>query len=398
MYKTADIYIIDAKRTPVGKLYGSLASVRPDDLISGLISGFFQSNKQLVSTELDALILGCGNQAGEDNRNIARMAVLLCGLPHTVYASTVNSLCSSGLDSVLQAARMIACEEADFCLAGGVETMSRSPFIESRTDGTHEDSTLGWRFTNDRITDFIPTHSMPETAELLSKKYSISRAEQDNYAFLSRNRYESALRSGFYNNEILPVFEKDKNLRLDRDEQHRILSISLLEQLPTLVKSGTHITLGNSARIGDGAAIVALASENYIKRHNIQPLARIAAMSNAAEHPDLMGMSGISALKKASKQSGINLSDIELFELSEAFAVQILAAEKEGIADLSKINTKGGSISIGNPLGMGAARLLTTLLNQLNSDKTLKYGAAASGAGLGTGAAIILENLISKPI
>jgi acetyl-CoA acetyltransferase family protein len=393
MYKTADIYIIDAKRTPVGKLYGSLASVRPDDLISGLISGFFQSNKQLVSTELDALILGCGNQAGEDNRNIARMAVLLCGLPHNVYAATVNSLCSSGLDSVLQAARMIACGEADFCLAGGVETMSRSPYIESRIDGTREDSTLGWRFTNDRITDFIPTHSMPETAELLSKKYSISRAEQDNYAFLSRNRYEFALKTGFYNNEILPVFEKDKNLLLDRDEQHRILSISLLEQLPTLVKSGTHITLGNSARIGDGAAIVALASENYIKRHNILPLARIAAMANAAEHPDLMGMSGISALKKASKQSGINLSDIDIFELSEAFAVQILAAQKEGLADLSKINTKGGSISIGNPLGMGAARLLTTLLNQLKSNKNLNYGAAASGAGLGTGAAIILENL-----
>jgi 3-oxoadipyl-CoA thiolase len=393
MYKTADIYIVDAKRTPVGKLYGSLALIRPDDLISGLISGFFQSNEQLVNTELDTLILGCGNQAGEDNRNIARMAVLLCSLPHTVYAATVNSLCSSGLDSVLQAARMIACGEADFCLAGGVESMSRSPFIESRVDGTREDSTLGWRFTNDSITDFIPTHSMPETAELLSVKYGISRTEQDNYAVLSRNRYESALKTNFYKNEIIPVFTKEGKLCLDKDEQHRILSISLLEQLPTLVKSGTHITLGNSARIGDGAAIVALASEHYIKKHKIKPLARIAAMANAAEHPDLMGMSGISALKKASKQSGINLCDIDIFELSEAFAVQILAAEKDGIAELSKINTKGGSISIGNPLGMGAARLLTTLINQLNSDKNLNYGAAASGAGLGTGAAIILENL-----
>ncbi len=393
MYKTADVYIIDAKRTPVGKLYGSLASIRPDDLISGLISSFFQSNQQLVSKELDALILGCGNQAGEDNRNIARMAVLLCSLPHTVYAATVNSLCSSGLDSVLQAARMIACGEADFCLAGGVESMSRSPYVESRVDGTREDSTLGWRFTNDRITDFIPTHSMPETAELLSKKYSISRAEQDNYAFLSRNRYDSALKNDFYKNEIISVFTKEGKLCLDKDEQHRILSISLLEQLPTLVKSGTHITLGNSARIGDGAAVVALASEHYIKKHKIKPLARIKAMANAAEHPDLMGMSGISALRKASKQSGIKLSDIDIFELSEAFAVQILAAEKEGLADLSKINSKGGTISIGNPLGMGAARLLTTLLNQLNLDKNIKYGAAATGAGLGTGAAIILENL-----
>jgi acetyl-CoA acetyltransferase family protein len=234
---------------------------------------------------------------------------------------------------------------------------------------------------------------MPETAELLSVKYGISRAEQDDYSVLSRNRYESALKSGFYNNEIIPVFNKDGKLCLDEDEQHRILSISLLEQLPTLVKSGTHITLGNSARIGDGAAVVALASEHYIKKHNIKPIARIAAVANAAEHPDLMGMSGISALRKASKQSGLNLSDIDIFELSEAFAVQILAAEKEGLADLSKINSKGGTISIGNPLGTGAARLLTTLLNQLNLDKNLKYGAAASGAGLGTGAAIILKNL-----
>jgi 3-oxoadipyl-CoA thiolase len=393
MYKTADIYIVDAKRTPVGKLYGSLATLRPDDLISGLISGFFQSNEKLVSTELDALFLGCGNQAGEDNRNIARMAGLLNKFPHSVYAATVNSLCTSGMDAIMQAARMIACGEADFCLAGGVESMSRSPFVESRVDGTREDSTLGWRFVNDRIADFIPTHSMPETAELLSVKYNISRSEQDNYAVQSRNRYESALKTDFYKNEIIPVFAKDGKLCLDKDEQHRILSISLLEQLPTLVKSGTHITLGNSARIGDGAAIVALASENYIKRHNIKPLAKIQAMANAAEHPDLMGMSGISALKKASKQSGINLGDIDLFELSEAFAVQILAAEKEGIADCSRINKNGGSISIGNPLGMGAARLIVTLVNQFALDKKIKYGAAASGAGLGTGAAMILENI-----
>jgi 3-oxoadipyl-CoA thiolase len=289
---------------------------------------------------------------------------------------------------------MIACGEADFCLAGGVESMSRSPFIESRVDGTREDSTLGWRFTNDSITDFIPTHSMPETAELLSVKYGISRTEQDNYAVLSRNRYESALKTNFYKNEIIPVFTKEGKLCLDKDEQHRILSISLLEQLPTLVKSGTHITLGNSARIGDGAAIVALASEQYIKKYKIKPLARIAAMANAAEHPDLMGMSGITALKKAANHSAVKLSDIDIFELSEAFAVQILAAEKEGLADLSKINSKGGTISIGNPLGMGAARLLTTLINQLNLDKNIKYGAAATGAGLGTGAAIILENLV----
>jgi acetyl-CoA acetyltransferase family protein len=393
MYKTADVYIIDARRSPVGKLYGSISSARPDDLISGLISGIFNSNQNLHKDELDALFLGCGNQAGEDNRNIARMAVLLGELPHSVYASTVNSLCTSGMDAIMQAARMIRCAEADFCLAGGVESMSRSPFVQSRVDQTREDSTLGWRFVNDRIADFIPTHSMPQTAELLSKKYNISREAQDSYAILSRQRYETALRAGFYKNEILPIYNNNAELLLDFDEQHRILSLSLMEQLPGLQKEASFVTLGNSARIGDGAAVVALASENYIKRHNIKPLAKIHAMANAAEHPDLMGMSGISALKKAIKNTSLKLADIDVFELSEAFAVQILAAEKEGIADRYKININGGSISIGNPLGMGAARLLVSLVNQLNSDKKIKFGAAASGAGLGTGAAMILENI-----
>jgi acetyl-CoA acetyltransferase family protein len=393
MYKTADVYIIDASRSPVGKLYGSISSVRPDDLISGLISGIFNSNQNLHKAELDALFLGCGNQAGEDNRNIARMAVLLNKLPHSVYASTVNSLCTSGMDAIMQAARMIRCAEADFCLAGGLESMSRSPFVQSRVDQTREDSTLGWRFVNDRIADFIPTHSMPQTAELLSKKYNISREAQDSYAILSRERYETAMKAGFYKNEILPVYSNNAEMLLDFDEQHRILSLSLLEQLPGLFKDANFVTLGNSARIGDGAAVVALASENYIKRYNIKPLAKIHTMANAAEHPDLMGMSGISALKKAIKNTSLKLADIDVFELSEAFAVQILAAEKEGIADRSKININGGSISIGNPLGMGAARLIVTLINQFNSDKKIKFGAAASGAGLGTGAAIILENI-----
>ena len=339
------------------------------------------------------MFLGCGNQAGEDNRNIARMAVLLGELPHSVYASTVNSLCTSGMDAIMQAARLIRCAEADFCLAGGVESMSRSPFVQSRVDQTREDSTLGWRFVNDRIADFIPTHSMPQTAELLSKKYNISREAQDSYAILSRQRYETASKAGFYKNEILPVFNNNAELLLDFDEQHRILSLSLMEQLPGLQKEASFVTLGNSARIGDGAAVVALASENYIKQHNIKPLAKIHAMANAAEHPDLMGMSGISALKKAIKNTSLKLVDIDIFELSEAFAVQILAAEKDGIADRSKININGGSISIGNPLGMGAARLLVSLVNQLNSDKKIKFGAAASGAGLGTGAAMILENI-----
>lgn len=396
MNKTVPVYIISAKRTPIGKLYGALSGIRPDDLVSGLIVNLFASDEQLVRNELDALIIGCGNQAGEDNRNIARMAVLLNGLPHAVFASTVNSLCTSGMDAIMQAARMIMCGEVDFCLAGGVESMSRAPWVESRTEALREDSTLGWRFVNEKIKNYIPTHSMPETAEYLSRIYSISREEQDLYAYRSRLRYEMAQQEGFYHHEIIPYLGPEKQILLDRDEQHRLLSLELMAELPSLAKGGAFVTLGNSARIGDGAAIVALASASYIKRHNIKPKAIIASMAVAAEHPDLMGIAGLSALEKATKNLDIPINLLDHYELTEAFAVQILATAKKAGIELAKINPRGGSISMGNPLGMGAARLLVTLVNTMSQNKKIKYGAAASGAGLGIGTAMILENLLTE--
>ena len=274
MYKTEAVYIIAAHRTPIGKLYGALSGIRPDNLISGLIADVLSKYDYLDKVELDAIFLGCGNQAGDDNRNIARMAGLLNGLPHYVFASTVNSLCTSGMDAFMQAARLIMCGEAEFCLAGGVESMSRSPMVESRIDGEKADSTVGWRFVNPKISDFIPIHSMPETAEFLSKKYNIGREQQDIYAFESRNRYENARVSGFFEFEIMAIDCPEGVLK--KDEQHRLLSIEMMSQLPSLAREGEFVTLGNSARLGDGAAVLALASDAYIKRHNIRPLGLLA--------------------------------------------------------------------------------------------------------------------------
>jgi 3-oxoadipyl-CoA thiolase len=391
MYKTEAVYIIAAHRTPIGKLYGALSGIRPDNLISGLIADVLSKYDYLDKVELDAIFLGCGNQAGDDNRNIARMAGLLNGLPHYVFASTVNSLCTSGMDAFMQAARLIMCGEAEFCLAGGVESMSRSPMVESRIDGEKADSTVGWRFVNPKISDFIPIHSMPETAEFLSKKYNIGREQQDIYAFESRNRYENARVSGFFDFEIMAIDCPEGVLK--KDEQHRLLSIEMMSQLPSLAREGEFVTLGNSARLGDGAAVLALASDAYIKRHNIKPLVRLHSMAISGEHPDLMGISGANALKKTIAKSGIKKESIGHFELSEAFAVQLLASIEEADLNPLLVNPMGGAISMGNPLGMGAARLLVTLVNNLIKCPEIAYGAAASGAGLGIGTAVIFENL-----
>lgn len=393
MYKTAPIYIIAAHRTPIGKLYGALSSVRPDDLVAGLLAAMLKKHNFLIANELEAIYLGSGNQAGEDNRNIARMAVLLNGLPNSIFASTQNSLCTSGMDALMQAARMIGCGEAEFCIAGGVDSMSRSPWVESRNSGERVDSTLGWRFTNPRISELMATHSMPETAELLSKHYGIGREAQDFYAFESRNRYEAALQAGLFEAEVLPVDWPEGQLLLSKDEQHRLLSLEMMAQLPGLVKGAQNITLGNSARIGDGAALLALASENYIKKHKIKPLARLHTMAVAGEHPDMMGIAGATALKKALSKSGLSVSDIGLFEMSEAFAVQVLACMQALDLPAAAVNPNGGAISMGNPLGMGAARLLVSLLHQLTQNPKVQFGAAAVGAGLGVGTAVILENL-----
>ncbi len=394
MQKIQAVYIIGAQRTGVGRLYGALNNMRPDDLLATLIESSFQIHYQWIADELDAIYIGCGNQAGEDNRNIARMALLLSGLPMQVFASTVNSLCSSGADAFMQAARSIALGEADFCLAGGIESLSRSPWVESRIDGQREDSTIGWRFVNPRISSRLSPLSMPQTAELLAQHWRIGREEQDDYAFLSRQRYQEAFELGHFKQEIIPIYSsnEESTLLLDHDEQQRLLSRDVLSQLPPLVSGGKFVTLGNSARIGDGAAILALASEAYIHRHQINPLARVHSWATSAEHPDLMGIAPVSAINKALKQGKLSLADIGLWEISEAFAAQVLADIRALGLSPQDINPYGGAISIGNPLAMGSARLLVSLVHALQRNPKARYAVGASCAGLGLGTALILES------
>ncbi len=389
MNKSSSVYIIAAHRSAVGRLQGGLSSLRVDDLLSQLILGILAEGTTIEAEAIEGLLIGNANQAGEDNRNLARMGVLLSGLPVHVYASTINCLCASGMDAVIQAARALSLGEGDLYLAGGVEVMSRSPFVRHRETGEEVDSTLGWRFTNPRIYEHYIPHSMPKTAELLAERWQVSRKRQDAYALLTRERYLAAQRSGAFDAEILPVTLPDGNL-FSMDEQPRTLSEATLAKLPGVLKAGQHVTLGNSARAGDGGALLALASEAYVKRHGLRPLARVQAWATAAEHPDFMGLSPVAALRKALRYGGLSVEEIGLWEIQEAFAVQLLACQQLLRIPQERLNPYGGAISIGNPLGMGAARLLVSLVHALARGGS-RFAAGATCAGLGLGAAVILE-------
>lgn len=387
--KNQAIYIIDALRSPIGKLNGMLSHIRPDDLAANLINAAISRNN-LDRQNIDGVFLGCANQAGEDNRNIARMAALLANLPYSCNTITVNSLCTSGLDAILTGIRSIALEEGDLYIVGGVESMSRSPWVNSRVDGTTVDSTIGWRFVNPNIYKNCPPLSMSETAELLAKKYKIDRSTQDFYAYQSRLKYEEALQKRLWANEIIPL-NNSKNQLCNFDEQHRVLSLDLLAKMPNLVQNGSCISSGNSARIGDGAALVVLASEKYVSTHKIKPLARVQSWANASCDPSYMSLSAVEAAKKIFKKTQIKPSDLDWIEMSEAFAVQALACIQDLNLDPQKVNPNGGALSIGNPISVGSARLVVSLAHSLSQHPSTKLGLATSCAGLGTGAAILLS-------
>ncbi len=387
--KIEEIYIIDALRTPIGKLNGMLSHLRPDDLAAFVVREIITKNN-IDPDWVDGIILGCANQAGEDNRNVARMAGMLSGLSYTATATTINSLCSSGIDSVIMAIRCLALGEGEMYLAGGVESMSRSPLITSKTDGSIEDSLIGWRFVNSEIHHHFPPLSMPQTAELLAEKYNISRQEQDKYAFNSRLKYENALNKGKWEKEIAIIKDK-RGLMKSTDEQHRILTLQLLSKLPHLLKKGKSITSGNAARIGDGAALIALASGKFIRKNKIKPIARVKAWSSAACHPNNMSLSAVYAAQKAMNKTGISIEEIDWLELSEAFAVQAIACTRELGANPQKVNPNGGALTIGNPISVSSARLLVSLSKEMGRNSLIKTGMASSCAGLGTGSAIILE-------
>jgi acetyl-CoA acetyltransferase family protein len=389
MNKSQNVYIVAAARTAVGRLQGSLSGIRPDDLLADLILKMLDRYPFLDVERLEGLLLGNANQAGEDNRNLARMGVLLSGLPVHVYASTINCLCASGMDAVIQAARALCLGEGELYLAGGLEVMSRSPFVRHRLTGEEVDSTLGWRFRNPRMEGLYVPHSMSKTAELLAERWQISRERQDAYAMASRKRFMEARAAGAFAKEILPVELPDGRL-FEEDEQARVLSERAMGKLPAVVAEGRNVTLGNSARAGDGGALLALASEAYVERHGLVPLARVHAWATAAEHPDFMGLSPVAALRKALRYGGLSSDEIGLWELQEAFAVQLLACQQALRLPEGLLNPYGGAISIGNPLGMGAARLLVSLVHALVRGRS-RFAAGATCAGLGIGAAVILE-------
>lgn len=387
--KNEKIYLVDALRSPVGKLYGALSHIRADDLAALIIKELLNKNS-LDKQTVDGIILGCANQAGEDNRNIARMASLLAGLPYQTTATTINSLCSSGMEAIFSGIRSIALGEGDFYLAGGIESMSRSPMITSSVNKTTVSSLIGWRFVNPNIYYTCPPLSMSETAELLAANYQVDRIQQDQYAYNSRLKYQQAIEKSIWSNEILPIKDR-KNKLWQTDEQHRVLSLDLLTKLPKLVPTGQCISSGNAARLGDGIALVALASERYVLQHDLSPLVSVKTWASAACHPSDMSLSAVAATQKAIKKTDLKSHQFDWIEMSESFAVQALVCIQELDLDPNKVNPNGGALTIGNPISVSAARLVVSLAKEMGRNPTIKNGLATACAGLGTGSALILE-------
>ena len=396
-----EAFIVDALRTPIGKYGGGLSSIRPDDLLAHVIRALLSRNETIDVSEVEDVIAGDANQAGEDNRNVARMAALLAGLPVTVPGSTVNRLCASGLQAVMDAARQIMCGDAELIIACGVESMSRAPFVMSKATAAFQrtteiyDSNLGWRFVNSKLKDVHYPYSMGETGENVAKKWNISRQAQDEFALTSQQKYFAALEAGKWKDEVVPVEvggEKGASKLFDTDEHPRKTSLEKLGSLkPAFVENGT-VTAGNAAGINDGAAAMLLASEAAVKKYGLQPLAKIMSMAVAGVDPAIMGIGPVPATNKALQKSGLAIADIDLIELNEAFASQALACVHELGIDMSKLNVNGGSIALGHPLGCSGVRISTTLLHEMKRRRS-KYGLATMCVGVGQGASIIYEKV-----
>lgn len=393
-------YIIDAVRTPIGRYGGKLSTVRPDDLLAHVIKALILRNPSIDVNAIEDVIAGAANQAGEDNRNVARMAALLAGLPTSVAGNTVNRLCASGLQSIMDAARAIMCNEGLLYIAGGVESMTRAPFVTAKADGAFSrkietfDSTIGWRFTNKKLSDKYYPFSMGETAENVAKQWNISRQAQDEFAFNSQAKYAKAAKNNLWKDEIVSVeiTENKEPSIFSLDEHPRETSLEKLAALkPAFAKDGT-VTAGNSSGINDGAAALLLASEEAVKLFNLKPLAQVKSMAVSAVDPSIMGVGPISATKKALQRAEISENDLNLIELNEAFASQSLACLQDLNLDPTKVNVNGGSIALGHPLGCSGSRISATLLHQMNRNNA-KYGLATMCVGVGQGAAIIYQKL-----
>jgi 3-oxoadipyl-CoA thiolase len=398
-----DAFICDAVRTPIGRYGGALKDVRADDLGAIPLRALMARNPQVDWSEVDDVILGCANQAGEDNRNVARMALLLAGLPREVGGVTVNRLCGSGLDAVGSAARAIKAGEAELIVAGGVESMTRAPFVMGKVETAFarqvslQDTTMGWRFINQLLKQQYGVDSMPETAENVAEEYGISRADQDRFAVASQARAAQAQQAGLFAHEIVPVEipqRKGEPLVVSQDEHPRATSIEALARLKPVVRPDGTVTAGNASGINDGACALLVAGADAARRHGLVPRARIVGMATAGVEPRVMGIGPVPAVRKLLRQTGLTLAQMDLIELNEAFAAQGLAVLRElGIAgDDPRVNPQGGAIALGHPLGMSGARLATTATYQLARGGG-RYALCTMCIGVGQGIALILERV-----
>lgn len=399
-----EVYIADAIRSPIGKLSGTLSAVRADNLAAMAIAKLLERNRQLNTELIDEVIFGCANQAGEDNRNVARMASLLAGLPFSVPASTVNRLCASGMTAVIESCRATAIGDGNIYIAGGVENMSRAPFVLSKAEKAFSgkieifDTSLGWRFINPKMHEMYGTDSMGETAENLADLYKISREEQDEFAFNSQMKAAKAIEIGRFKREIFEVeilqksgnplfFETDEFVKPDT-------TIEILSKLkPAFRKNGT-VTAGNSSGLNDGSAALIIANEEGLKSGNLKPRAKIISNSVVGVEPRIMGIGPVNATKKALKKAGLNLDNMDVIELNEAFAAQSIVVLKELNISLNdkRLNPNGGAIALGHPLGMSGARLITTAINELEKTNG-KYALCTLCVGVGQGQAVIIERI-----
>lgn len=397
-----EVVIVDAVRTPIGRYNGALKDIRPDDLGAVVIKALVERNPYMEVREIEEVVMGNANQAGEDNRNVARMAALLAGLPVDVAGTTINRLCGSGLDAVLYAARAIAVGEGDIFIAGGTESMTRAPLVMAKPGQSFprgnmelQDTTIGWRFTNNKLQAMYGTDSMPQTAENVARAYKITREAQDLFAYRSQQRAKNAIKENRFAEEIVPVVYVDRKgntITVDQDEHPRPeTTLEKLGQLKPIFNGGT-VTAGNASGVNDGASALLLMSADKARELNLTPLAKYKAGATAGLEPNVMGLGPIYASRKVLERAGLRTSDIGLVELNEAFASQSIACiDQLGLED-TKVNVNGGAIAFGHPLGASGARILTTLLYEMKKQK-VEYGLATMCIGVGQGIAAIIENI-----
>lgn len=394
-------YIVDAVRTPIGRFGGSLSMVRPDDMLAIVIRALVERNPGIDLGEIEEVIAGAANQAGEDNRNVARMAALLAGLPESVAGLTVNRLCASGLQAIIDSSRAIRLDEGNIFIAGGEESMTRAPMVMAKAERAFRrppewhDSTFGWRFLNKKLTEMYPPIAMGETAENLAEKYNVSREAQDVFAFETQMKYKAAQEAGKFDDELVSVSipqRKGDPIIVKTDEHPRPeTNMEGLAKLRTIFRKGGTVTAGNASGINDGSSALLICNEDMLKKYNLEPMARIVSHAVAGVNPQIMGIGPVPATIKALKRAGLSMKDIGLVELNEAFAAQSIPCIQDLEIDPAIVNPNGGAIALGHPLGCSGARIVTTLVHEMKRRESVKYGLATMCVGVGQGAALIVE-------